>query len=99
MIGRRCMRAINRDDVHPGEHLIEALPIGCVQFFFGSDRHAAAVVIMNFQTKGVRTPRHGLPYPSHADNTEPLAPDTVAEHPGWAPTTPFLTPGKHLRAF
>ena len=28
VIGRRRVRAVDRDDVHAGEHLVEALPVG-----------------------------------------------------------------------
>ena len=33
MIGRRRVRAIDRDDVHAHQHLVEAFPIGGVEFF------------------------------------------------------------------
>jgi hypothetical protein len=48
-------------------------------------RHAATVVVVDLQAEGAGAPRHRLADPSHADDAEALAPDAVAEHPGWRP--------------
>ena len=53
-------------------------------------RDAPPVVIMNLQTKRFGTARDRAADASHSDNAEPLIRDTVAEHPGWRPTLPFL---------
>src|SRR3974390_450283 len=99
VIGRRRMRTVDRDDVHTGKHLVEALPISGVELFLDSRRHPAAVVVMDLQTEGARSARHCLADPSHTDDAEPLAPDAVAEHPGWSPAAPMLVGGEHHRAF
>src|SRR5215469_13509613 len=98
MIRRRRVRAIDGNDIHAREHLIEALPIGSVQFFLDLRRDPAAVVIVDFQTEGVRAARHRLTDPAQSDNAEPLAPNAVTEHPGRAPTGPLAVAGEHLCA-
>ena len=98
MIGRRRVGAIDRDDVHAGEHLIEALPIGGVQFLLDCRRDPATIVIVNFQAEGLGAARHGLADPAQPDNAEPLAPDAVTEHPGRAPAAPLAVADEHLRA-
>src|SRR6516165_3057774 len=80
MIRRRRVRAIDRDDVHAGEHLIEALPVRGVQFLFDRRGDATAIVIVDFQAEGLGAARHGLTDPAQPDNAEPLAPDAVTEH-------------------
>ena len=99
MIGRRRVRAVDRDDVHAGEHLVEALPIGGVELFLDLGRHLAAVVIVDLQAEGAGAARHRLADASHADDAEPLAPDAVAEHPGRRPAAPILVGGQHAGAF
>ena len=89
------MRAIDRDDVHAREHLVEALPVGGVELFLDLGRHTAAVVIMDLQAEGARSPRDRLADAPHADDAEPLAPDAVAEHPGRRPAGPVLVGGQH----
>ena len=55
--GRRRVRAIDRHDVHAGEHLVEALPIGRVELLLDLRRHPAAVVIVDLQAEGARARR------------------------------------------
>ena len=69
-----------------------------MQFLLGRRRHAAAVVIVDFQAERLRAARHRLADAAHADDAEALAPDAMAEHPGRAPAGPFLVAGEHLRA-
>src|ERR1700733_2013275 len=99
MVRRRRVRTIDRDDVHAREHLVEAFPVRRVQLLLDLRRDAAAIVIVNLQSEGVRTARYRLADAAHADDAETLAPDTMAEHPGWAPAGPFAIAGEHLRAF
>src|SRR6185437_5042166 len=80
-------------------HLVEALPIGGVELFLDARGDAAAIEIVNLQAERLGAARHGLPDAAHADNAQPLAPDAMAEHPGWAPAGPFALAGEHLRAF
>src|SRR5205823_3026175 len=91
---RRRVRAVHRHDVHPGEHLVEALPIGCLQLLLDLRGDPAAVVIMDLQAEGARPPRDRLTDAAHANDAEPLAPDAVAEHPGWRPAGPFVLVGQ-----
>ena len=89
MIGRRRMRAVDGDDVHAGEHLVEAVPIGCLERLLDLRRHAPAIVIVDLQAEGARPLGDGLADAPHADDAEPLAVDAMAEHPGWRPAVPF----------
>ena len=89
VIGRRRVRAIDRDDVHARQHLVEAFPVGRVELLLDLRRDPAAVVIVDLQAEGARAPRHRLADPAHADDAEPLAPDAVAEHPGRRPAGPL----------
>ena len=43
----RCVRTIDRDDVHVGEHLVETLPIGRLERALDVLRHRAPVVIVD----------------------------------------------------
>ena len=94
MIGRGRVRAIDRDDVHAGEHLVEALPIGGVELFLDARRDAAAIVIVDLQAERLGAPGDRLADAAHADDAEPLAPDAVTEHPGRRPAGPFAPPGR-----
>ena len=42
MIGRRRVRAVDRDDVHAGDHLVEAVPIGRLERLLDLGRDAPA---------------------------------------------------------
>ena len=99
MIGRRRVRAVDRDDVHAGEHLVEALPISGVELFLDLRRDAAAIVIVDLQAEGAGAARHSLADASHADDAETFAPDAVAEHPGRRPAGPILVGSQHSGAF
>ncbi len=99
MIGRRRMRTVHRDDVHPRQHLVEAFPIGRAELLGDNRRHGTAVVIVDLQTEGARPAGHGLADAAHADDAEPLAADSVAEHPGRRPSLPVLALGQNGGAF
>ena len=89
MEGRRRRRAIDRDDVHAGQHLVEAFPIGRLQLVLDGRQHAVAVVIVDRQAEGLGAARHRGADAAHADDAEALAPDAPAEHPGRRPAGPF----------
>ena len=99
MIGRRRVRAIDRDDVHAHQHLVEAFPIGGVELFLDVRRDPAAIVVVDLQPEGLGAAGDRLADPPHADDAEPLAPDAMAEHPGRAPAGPVLVADQHLGAF
>src|SRR6266481_6480326 len=83
MIGGRRVRAIDRDDVHAGQHLVEAFPIGCLQLAFNLRHDTAAVMVVNLQAERTRPAGHRLADPPHAYDAEALSTDAVTEHPGW----------------
>src|SRR5580704_14814274 len=99
VIGGRRVRAIDRDDVHAHQHLVEALPVGGVELLLDARRHAAAIVIVDLQSERLGAPRHRLADAAHADDAEAFAPDAVTEHPGRAPAGPGAIAGEHLGAF
>src|SRR6202795_2422415 len=93
------MWTIHRDDVHPRQHLVEALPVGRAQFVGDARRHRTAVVVMNLQAECPCPARQGLADAAHADNAEAFSPDAVAEHPGRRPARPVLALGEDGSAF
>ena len=99
VIGRRRVRTIDRHDIHAGEHLVEALPIGRVEVFLDLRRDPAAIVIMDLQAEGAGAARHGLSDAAHADDAETFAPDAMAEHPCRRPAVPVLIRGQNIGAF
>ena len=54
------MRAVHADDVHPGQHLVQAVPIGRLQLIFNHLIDPAPVVIVDLQAKCLRAASHGL---------------------------------------
>ena len=99
MIGRGRMRAVDGDNVHTRQHLVEAVPIGGLEPLLDVRRDAAAIVIMDLKAEGLGAPCHGLADAPHADNAEPLAVDSVPEHPGRRPAVPVVGAGlEHRRA-
>jgi len=70
---RRRVRAIDRDNIHPRQHLIEAVPEGRVQFFLDRPRDLLAIVIVNLQPKRLGAAGDGLANSAHANNAEALA--------------------------
>src|SRR5215510_5709267 len=98
MIGGGRVRTVDRDDVHAHQHLVEALPVGGVELFLDARRDTAAIVIVDLQAERLGAASDRLADAAHADNTEPLAPDAVTEHPGRAPAGPIALAREHLRA-
>ena len=86
MRGRR--RAIDRNDVHAGQHLVEAVPVGRLQLVLRLRVDPVAVVIVDRQAEGLGAAGHGGADAAHADDAEPLAADALAEHPGRRPAPP-----------
>jgi len=96
MEGGGRVRAVDADDVHPREHLVEALPVGRLELVLERVRHAAPVVIVDREAEAARAPRHRRADPAHAENAQALAGDAVAEHPGRAPAQPLARVGDAL---
>ncbi|MNV29952.1 hypothetical protein D3C71_1212010 [compost metagenome] len=82
ILGRR---AVQRDDVHPRQHLIQIVPPGRAQFLGDHVRDGFAVVIMDLHPKGLGPAGQGLADAAHADDAQTLAPQLAAAHPGRAP--------------
>src|SRR5882672_6920846 len=75
MIGGRRVRAIDRDDVHAGQHLVEAFPIGCLQLAFNLRHDTTAVMVVNLQAERTGPAGHRLADPPHAYDAEALSTD------------------------
>ena len=90
--------AVDRDDVHAGQHLVEALPVGRLQLVLDLRRDALAVVIVDRQAERLGTAGDGGADAAHADDAEPLTPDAVPEHPGRRPARPFAILAQDIRA-
>ena len=81
MVGGRRVRAIDRDDVHPGEHLVEALPIGGLKILGDPRADRRAVVVVDLHAEGAGPAGHRLADPAHADDPKPLSRQSAAHHP------------------
>src|SRR5215467_10489282 len=68
MVGCWRMRAVDGDDVHAGEHLVEAVPVGGFEHLLNLRRHAPAIVIMNLEAESPGALRDRLANTSHANN-------------------------------
>ncbi len=88
VIGRRRMRAVDRDDVHPRQHLIEAFPVGGLQLFLDLFLDTTAVVIVNLQAERFCAPGDCLANAAHADDAETFAINAMSEHPRRRPSRP-----------
>ena len=75
------MGAIDRDDVHVREHLIEALPIGRLETAFKLGMDAPAVVIVDRQAEAARAAGERRADPAHADDAQSLAAEAMAGFP------------------
>ena len=95
MIGRGGMGAIHRQDVHAGQHLVEALPIGGLQLLLDGRRDTAAVVIVDRQAEGLGPAGDRLTDAAHADDAQPLSGDAPPQHPGGGPARPVAA-GDHM---
>ena len=69
------MRAVDRDEIHSRQHLVQRIPIGRLERFLDLRRHAAAIVIVDRHAEGARAARQRLADAAHADNAETLAGD------------------------
>ena len=74
VIGGRGVRAVDRDDVHPGQHLVQALPVGRLQLVGDARADRLAVVIVDRQAEGLGAAGQGLADAAHADDAQTLAP-------------------------
>jgi hypothetical protein len=91
VIGGRRVRAVDRDDVHPREHLVEAFPIGRIELFLGDAGVDPACGCDSApHAEGLGAARDGLADAAHADDAQALAPQAAAQHPGRRPAGPFV---------
>ncbi|MOA14130.1 hypothetical protein D3C78_1342160 [compost metagenome] len=81
MIGCRRRGAIDGDDVHPRQHLVKAIPIGCLKLRLGGRIDALAVMIMNGKPEGLGAACNRRSDAAHANNTDALAGNTPPQHP------------------
>ena len=88
MEGRRRGGAVHRNDVHPGQHLVEALPVGRLELVLDCRRHAVPVVIVDGQAECLGAAGDRRADAAHPHDAEALAPDAPAEHPGRRPACP-----------
>ncbi|MPL89866.1 hypothetical protein SDC9_35908 [bioreactor metagenome] len=86
--GRRRVRAVDRDHIHPRHHLIEAFPPGRLERRLDLGAQPAAVVVVDLHAEGAGALRHGLTDPPHAEDAKPLAPDPAAEEGIRSPALP-----------
>ncbi|ENN84449.1 hypothetical protein RHSP_22289 [Rhizobium freirei PRF 81] len=89
MIRRRRRRAVDRNDVDAGEHLVEAVPIGRLQFVLRRRIDPLAIVIMDRKAECLGAAGNGGAYAPHADNADTLAVNASPQHPGRRPSGPF----------
>ena len=89
---RRRVGTVHRHDVHAGEHLIQAFPVGRLQPVLDVLVQAVPVVIVDRQPEPPRPAGDGLADPAHAHDAQPLAPYPVAQHPGRGPVLPVAEP-------
>ena len=89
VIGRGRMRTVDRDDIHPRDHLVEAFPEGGLMLFLDLGAQAAAVVIVDLHAEGPRPPGHGLPDAPHAEDAQTLAADPPPQKRHGRPARPF----------
>jgi hypothetical protein len=80
---------IDRDDVHARQHLVEALPIGRLEFALDVAMDALAVVIVDGKAEAARALRQRLADAAHADDAHALALQPRAQHRGRAPAGPL----------
>ena len=76
--GRRRVRRVDRQDVHPREHLVEAFPPGRLQILLDLGAQPAAVVIMDLHPEDICPPRDRLPDPAHPQDAQPAPADPAA---------------------
>lgn len=85
VIGRGRMRAIYRNDIHAGEHPVEAVPIGRIQLLLDALRGGPTVVVVDLETECPGAFRQRIADPAKSDDPEPLAADPLPQHPARRP--------------
>ncbi len=78
-------RAVQGDDVHAGQHLVQIIPIGRAQLFRDHRADGLAVVIVDLHPEVPGPAGEGLADAAHADDAQPLAPQLASAHPGGGP--------------
>ena len=100
VVGRGRMRAIHRDDVDLGQHLVEIFPIGRLKLLLDHRVGRFAIVVVDFEAEGAGAARHRLSDAAHADDAEALAENAPPEHPGRRPAGPLaFMVAQEARAF
>ena len=72
---RRRMRRMDGDDVHPRQHLVQALPMAGAKRLLLHLAKPLTVIIVNVEPEGLGAPRDRLADPAHADDAQSLAGD------------------------
>ena len=72
------MRAVDRDDVHARQHLVEAFPVGRLQLVLDLLQHAMPVMIVDRQAERLGAARDRLADAAHSDDSETLTGDAAA---------------------
>ena len=73
MISGGRVGAVDRDDVHSGQHLIQTFPVGRFKLFGNARTDRLTVVIVDLHAEGLGAPGDGLTDSAHADNAQALA--------------------------
>ena len=92
VIGRGRVRAVDRDDVHARQHLVEAFPVGGIELALDIGVQALAVVIVDGKAETSRAPGQRLADAAHADDAHALAQEPCAQHRGRTPAAPLVGP-------
>src|SRR6056297_3589100 len=87
--GRRGMRAVYAQHIHPRHHLIEALPIGGLMLLLDLGTQPATVVVMHLHAEGRRSLRHRLTDPAHAEDPQTPPGHTATQKSRWRPALPL----------
>jgi len=73
------VRTVDRQDVHPRQHLVQAFPVGRLQLGLDLGAQALAVVIVDLKPEGPRTTGNRLTDPTHAEDAKPAAAQPAAK--------------------
>ena len=89
MMGFTGMGTVNGNEVHMGQHLIQAFPVGRLQFGFDLLVQTPPVMVVNGHAEAFYASGDGLADAAHTDNAEPFAGNPVADHECRRPPFPF----------
>ena len=83
------VRAVDRQDIHAGNHLVEAFPIGGVKISLQFRAQAFSVVVVDLHPERAGAPSHGLADAAHAQDAKAAATDPAAKVGHGGPALPF----------